>query len=216
MRRGPTFLRSRRRERVRRLALRAGLVAAGITAVAGAVSLLGGDDGPTGQADRVAFTGRERGEGVPEPPPSATVARAAREIRSLLDGWYQQAFADPSQYGDGSFDDVARMFTGDAALGFVEDRDVLTIGSDARRVREIRVTRSQANVTVYAEDGTVTHATAAVRFDGDLRLRNDPTPHVLVQRVSLVLEHRGEGGWTITNYYGAVQERQPTADEGDA
>lgn len=187
---------------------RIALAGFGVAALFAIGQLIGGDDtGSFGKIDRVSFTGNDRGEGVPTKPSEETVQDAARRVRALLNSWYQEAFADPRRYGDGSFDDLARRFTGEAALGFVEDRETLTIGSFGPRIARIRVDEQIADVVVFTEDSEILYATAQVTFAATARLKDAEHPVLISQSVDLVLENR-EGTWLITNYYDARVERE--------
>lgn len=178
--------------------------------VLGAASLFLGDRparGP-GRVDHVAFGGAARAEGIPERIDDSTRDAAAQDIRDVLDAWYQQAFADPAGYGDGSFPSIASRFVGDAAIGFVEDKDALTIGALASQVASVRVDSALANITIYAEDDVISWATAAVEFDALAHLEDRTTEVLISQRVTLVLEQRLDVGWVITNYYDAFQRQR--------
>jgi hypothetical protein len=210
MRRRPTFSRSRRRARGSHLVrLVVGLL--------GALLLLGVaarilDRGPAerrpGEVDQIAFGGSSRAIGIPERPDDDTRDAVADDIRDVLNGWYQQAFVDPSAYGDGTFPLVAERFAGDAAIGFVEDRAALTIGALASQVADVRIDGALANLTIYFEEDAASWATAAVEFDARAHLTDADTEVVVAQRVTLVLEHRAESGWVITNYYDAFQRQR--------
>ena len=179
--------------------------------VLGVASRFFGDDGPRirpGQADHVAFEGITRARGLPTRPDDAIRDATGDDIRDVLDAWYQEAFADPAAFGDGSFAAVAERFVSEAAVGFVEDRDALTIGSLAPQVASVRVNRANADVTLYFEDGVAAWATAAVGFDARAHLTDGGTDVLIEQRVSLVLEQRPEVGWVITNYYDASQRHR--------
>lgn len=171
---------------------------------------LGDDRLPTdpGDVTRVRFTGAARAEGIPQRADEATRDAVAADIRRVLDGWYQRAFADPSSYGDGTFPAVAERFVGEAAIGFVEDRSALTIGELAPQVFKVRVDGAVANLTIYFEDGIASWATAAVEFDAIAELTDRTTEVLISQRVTLVLEHTADAGWVVANYYDAFQRQR--------
>lgn len=209
MRRAPTFLRARRRAKQRLILRRIGLGALGLVALVVVARLVPGEDStPTGNADQVAFTGEHHAEGFPGAPGSSAANSAAKSIRALLDQWYQRAFADPELYGDGSFPELAPLFVGEAALGFIEDRESLTIGDLRDRISRIRISEDDADITVFAESGEIRYATAAVRFVGLAELVDAEDPVEITQTVNLVLEFRSEAGWVVTNYYDVVQNRE--------
>lgn len=161
-----------------------------------------------GTPGHVAFTGDARAIGVPERPDDDDRDAAAAQIHTTLDRWYRDAFGDPARFGDGVFDAATTVFAGEAAIGFAEDRNVLTIGEIAPQVASVHVEEALANLTIYFEDGLASWATAAVRFDAAARLGDDATEVLVGQRVTLVLERRDEVGWVVTNYYDAFQRQR--------
>lgn len=162
-----------------------------------------GADSRPGKVDTVAFAGATRSEGAPKPGSASDADSTGAEIRRVLDDWYQRAFADPSQYGDGSFPEVAKHFGAEAGIGFVEDRSALTIGALADDVRQVSVKTQVANIVVYFDEGKPSYATVSVRFGADIQ-RKDRSRVDLFQRASLVMERR-DGEWKIVNYYDARQ-----------
>lgn len=200
MARGPSFRRSRRRSRQERLR-RTLFGIAGLVALAVGYRTFGGGDPPL-PVEQVAFAGLSQTEGSPRAGDADQVAAEAAEIRAFLDGWYQQAFVDPDRYGDLSFLSVTARFDAEAGAGFVEDRNALTIGTLAERVRSVSIREQVANVVVYFEDDEPVYATAAVLFRARVRL-NDHSFLRLKQAVTLVLERRTDAGWVVTNYYDA-------------
>ncbi|MFP5225005.1 MAG: hypothetical protein ACLGH3_05565 [Actinomycetota bacterium] len=214
MRRGPSFSRSRRRTRQERLRRTLLIGAAGILLLGVGFRACGGDD-PEARVETVAFSGSTSSEGVPSAPDETRAEAEGLEIRELLDDWYQRAFADPTLYGDGTFPLVAELFVAEAGVGFVEDRNSLTIGELASQVRQVTLGEQTANLTVFFQDSSPLYATADVRFVATVETTEGSFLE-LAQKVRLVFEKR-EGQWKVTNYYGAersvdsIPEPTPTS-----
>lgn len=209
MRRPPTFLRSRHRARGRRLVRIGAGVLGGLVVLGVAARFFDSDERPgVGAAGLVAFTGSARAIGLPTKPDDAVRDMVAGDIRAALNQWYLDGFADPARFGDASFDAVGERFVGDASVGFVEDKEALTIGAIAPRVTTVRVDEALANLTIYFENELATWSTAAVEFDAVAELDDRATEVVIAQRVTLVLEQRPDSGWVVTNYYDAFQRQR--------
>jgi hypothetical protein len=174
--------------------------AAGLLLIGVGFRACGGDE-RTARVEQVAFTGSTSSEGIPSAPDETRAEAEGLEIRELLDDWYQRAFADPSLYCDGSFPLVAELFVAEAGVGFVEDRDPLTIGGFASQVWQVDPEEQTANVAVFFQDEAPIYATADVRFVATIETTEGGFVN-LSQKVRLVLEKR-EGEWKIVNYYGA-------------
>lgn len=211
MRRAPSFsssLRRSRKQRLRRTILGVGV---GVVVLSITIRACGGDEKviivPT-----VTFTGATQTDGAPKPGRAADGAAEGIQIRAAIDSWFQNAFADPGAYGDGSFESVGELFVGEAGIGFVADRGILTIGDLAPAVRGVEIETQTANIVVYFDGKVPTYATAAIRFGAVLTLRDDASPVRLVERVTAVFERR-DGRWVITNYYDSEQRRDAIAPE---
>lgn len=206
--REPTFSRSRRRARQQRL-LRTGagvVVLIGIAAVA--VSLLGGgdaaDDLPTPDVSFAAtFTGY--GEKDPAKP---QVDEQGEAIVALLDGWYQRAFVNVEDFGDGTFPEVAALFDEAARTSFTEDIDALTIGEAAEEVARVEPDEATAAISIYFEDGAEpVYATAKVAFTATASMKDDSAlPLKIDQEVTLFLTH-ADGTWLVSTWYDATQRQ---------
>lgn len=202
------FTRSRRRPSGARLLRGVAFTFGGLLLLGLVSRLLGGDEDRSASGTNVAFRGTVRAVGAPEKPDAASAEAPGREIHDALEALYEEGFTDPAAFVDATFPLAGQRFVGDAALGFVEDRDVLTIGPLAPRVRQVRVERAAADVTVYLEEERPVLATADVRFAAIAALEDGRTEVVVEQEATFVLEDQGDLGWVVTNYYDVAQTQR--------
>lgn len=202
------FLRSRRRSRLRRVASGAA-IAFGVLLLFAVVSRIVGDEGAVSGTDlggQVRFTGSVRSVGVPAKPETSRQTLVARDLHRMLERLYEDAFVGRAGAG-GGFDAAARRFVGDAALGFVEDQEALTLGPLLGRVVQANVEEAVADLTLYFESDRALAATAQIRFAATTALPDDAGSLEVTQSVFFVLERREEG-WFVTSYYDAEQRRR--------
>jgi len=178
-----------------------------ITLIALAVNLLGGDEEPAERTPQVAFAGTARAESEASRPDQPVVDTEAGEIRKILDDWYQNAFVDPSKYGDGTFSDVAKYFTKEAQTSFTEDLKSLTIGEAREEVRRVEPAVQTANVTVFFDKaGKPQFATAVVRFEARASLKSKEALPVHIRQNATYHFEKKSGEWLVA-YYEADQKQ---------
>ena len=207
--REPTFSRSRRRARQRRLLRTLGSLVVLIAITAVAVSLLGGEEAPEEEppTPKVAFAGAFTGYGEKGPSKERVDAEGAA-IVALLDQWYQTAFVEVEGFGDGTFPEVAALFAESARASFTEDVDALTIGPAALEVSRVEPEDATAKISIYFEDGVdPTYATAQVAFAATAAMKDEAAfPLSVAQEITLFLEHTGEG-WLVSTWYDVTQRQ---------
>lgn len=178
----------------------AAVVAAG---VAVPVILLLGDGEEEQKPGTVSFQARPLGiEQGPDDIPGGAVGAESRKIVRLLEGWYQQAFVDPSRFGDGTFPEVRALFEPDAQAKFDGDLDVLTIGEARTQIRRVDPTRAAVDVTIYFDDrARPSFAVADVDFRATVLLTQESaSPVSIVQSAVLHLRRQSDGAWRIFAY----------------
>jgi hypothetical protein len=210
--RQPTVGRSQRRTRQQRL-LRTGIGVVVIVVLAALIAnLVGGGKKKAGPGAtplaKVAFVATMAGEtnAKVKPSPSAVQAQGG-QIVTLLNDWYQRAFVDPKQYGDGTFPEIAKHFTADARVSFTKDLATLTIGDARTEVDRLDPTLQTAKVTVYFNNATPMFAIAAVHFAANATLKQSGAYPLKIDQTVTYNFERTPQGWVVT-YYTAKQTQK--------
>lgn len=206
--RQPTFTRARRRTRQQRL-LRTAIGLVVIVVVAALIANFVGGKKKTGPnapgLAQVAFTTTSAGyTNAAKSPPQGTVDAQSKQIVTMLNGWYQEAFVDPDKYGDGTFPDIAKHFSADAATAFKKDLGTLTIGDARTEVKSVEPTTQTAKVSVYFTNGTPEYAVATVHFAARATLKKSGSYPLLIDQTVTYNFQRTSQGW-IVSYYTAKQ-----------
>jgi hypothetical protein len=120
----------------------------------------------------------------------------------MLNDWYEQAFVDSDKFGDGTFPDIAKSFTGAAGTSFKKDLGMLTIGDARTEVKRVDPSTQTAKVTVYFNSGKATYAIAAVHFAANATMKQSGAyPLKINQVVTYSFQKTGQG-WVVTYYSG--------------
>lgn len=205
--RQPTFSRKRRMSRQKRL-LRTGIVlVVAIAVIAALVSLFSGGTPKQEKLAHVSFAGTMRAESDTSKRPTASAIRAERRaITSMLNGWYQQAYVDPSKYGDGTFPAVATLFASGARRSFARDVTSMTIGDLIKTADHVQPTAQVADVTVFFTNGkAATLAVAAVTFKARVTLKDSSQLPVLLEQHGVYHLQKIGGSWMVA-YYDVKQD----------
>ncbi|MGZ4188742.1 MAG: hypothetical protein ACXVQ5_02765 [Actinomycetota bacterium] len=206
--RQPTSTRARRRTRQQRL-LRTAIGVVVIILVAALIANFVGGKKKNGPGAtpiaQVAFVATMTGDtNASKKPAQAVIDAQGQQIVKMLNDWYQEAFVDPDKFGDGTFSDIAKNFTADAATSFKKDVATLTIGQARTEVKRLDPTVQTAKVTVYFNNNTPMFAVAAVHFAARATLKKSGSyPLVIDQTVTYNFQKTAQG-WVVT-YYTAKQ-----------
>jgi len=202
--RQPTF--ARRRTRQQRL-LRTGIGVVVIVVLAALIANLAGGKKKPGSTPppgvaQVLFVASIRGATNAKSAPSSAVTTEGRQIVSMLNNWYEQAFVDTGKFGDGTFSDIAKSFIGGAHTSFAKDLKMLTIGDARTEVKRVDPSTQTAKVTVYFNSGKPTYAIAAVHFAAKATMKQSGAfPLKIDQVVTYSFQKTGQG-WVVTYYSG--------------
>jgi hypothetical protein len=144
----------------------------------------------------------------------ADANRAATDITSTLDTLYTEAFLDPANWRDGSYDEVWPLFADQAADAAEQDASTLTVGSgggDAYTKIADPKGRIQVKVLLNDDDKVAT-AVAVVRFKA-IGTRTDGKETVFRSSGQYFLQPGGDG-WQVysfsVNRGDSVREPQPS------
>jgi hypothetical protein len=95
----------------------------------------------------------------------AAAKRAATDITSTLDTLYTEAFLDPANWRDGTYDDVWPLFADAASEAAQQDPSALTVGSGGGAYTKIAQPKGRVQVKILLnDDEQVATAVAVVRF----------------------------------------------------
>lgn len=177
-----------------------------------ALGACSGVPGPAAGVIQVAFADDVRvvdAAGGGDPPGSA---QAGREIVDLITNWYQGAFVDPAGFGDPSFPDVVRLFTGEAGSRVRGEIESVTIGKIGAEVRSVVPEVADVDVTLYYDDAeTPAYAVADVTFQALASLKSTQAPLTISQTGTYFLR-RVQSAWRIFSYQARndqVDRREP-------
>jgi hypothetical protein len=204
--RQPTF--SRRRTRQQRL-LRTGIGVVVIVVLAALIANLAGGKKKSGSTPppgvaQVTFVASVKGATNGKSAPSGAVTTEGKQIVSLLNDWYEQAFVNTDKFGDGSFPDIAKSFTAGARTSFSKDLATLTIGDARTEVKRVDPTTQTAKVTVYFNNGNPTYAIAAVHFVANATMKQSGAYPLKIDQTVTYNFSKTAQGWVVT-YYTAKQ-----------
>ncbi len=129
-------------------------------------------------------------------PVTATASAAAADATSVLDQLYTEAFLDPANWRDGSYDEVWSLFTEDAQQVAEQDAASLTVGSGGDAYEKIAQAtgRVQVRVLLDGKDQAAT-AVATVRFQA-VGTRTDGMETLFRSSGEYFLK-RTDGGWHV-------------------
>ena len=207
--RQPTF--SRRRTRQQRL-LRTAIGVVVIVVVAALIANLAGGKKKPGAHEpgiaTVAFVASYAGDtNAKSPVPAGTVQSEGSKIVSMLNDWYQEAFVNTKDFGDGTFADIGKNFTGVAHTQFTKDLATLTIGDARTEVKRVDPQTQAVKVTVYFSNGKPTYSIAAVHFVARATMKQSGAyPLSIDQTVTYTFTNTGQG-WVVS-YYTAKQTQK--------
>lgn len=207
--RQPTF--SRRRTRQQRL-LRTGIGVVVIVVVAALIANLAGGKKKKGAPEpgvaTVAFTATYTGAANTKSRPAPnTVQAQGTKIVSMLNNWYQEAFVNTKDFGDGTFPDIQKSFAPAARTKFETDKATLTIGDARTEVKRVDPTTQTAKVTVYFDKGKATIAIAAVHFVATATMNQSGAyPLTIDQTVTYTFTNTAQG-WVVSYYSGKQTQK---------
>lgn len=143
--------------------------------------------------------------------PAGGVQQAeADALTTMFNDYYQTAFVDPGKWGDGTFGDLAGLFTDDAKASFTKDIASLTIGEARTELKRVDLNKSLLGLTIYYDGKSKpTLAVAAVLFDARGTLKRTGPPLMIHQTASYYLQKMGDA-WKITAYDANETQETPT------
>lgn len=124
-----------------------------------------------------------------------------------LDDLYTEAFLDPGNWRDGSYDNVWSMFSGGASASARKDANVVTLGSSAGDAFET-VLPSASKVTVKVlmdQKGQPATAVALVSFKAKAHGTDGHT--TLIQSTGQLFLQKSGSGWRVVSYHLTRQDR---------
>jgi hypothetical protein len=128
----------------------------------------------------------------------------------MFSEYYQDAFVDPSKWGDGTFEGLADMFADDAKASFQRDLPALTIGEAREELERVDLGPNSLGVSVYYDSKQKpTFAVAAVQFEGHGTLK-DAGPLVTIKQAATYYLQKVGSDWKITAYDTNETQTTPT------
>lgn len=131
---------------------------------------------------------------------TASAEQAAAEVEGTMTELYTEAFLDPANWREGSYDEVWPLFDEAAAAAAQGDVEILTIGATAGDGFDtIQPARNRLRVTVLLDaDGNPVTAVAVVRFTATAEGK-DGGKTAIVSAGQYFLEDAADG-WRIVSY----------------
>ena len=207
--REPTLGRRRRTRQQRLLRTAIGIVA--IVAIAALIAgLAGGKKKPGAPGEpaiaQVAFVAKVQSASDASAPAPAAARAEAGQIVKILNDWYQRAFVDTKQFGDGTFPQVATYFDASARASFQRDIASLTIGDARKEVKRVDPGTQTVTVTVFFDKGRPKLAVAAVRFIARATMKDGNAPPLSISQSATLHFGKSAQGWVVIFYN--AQEKQ--------
>ena len=133
-----------------------------------------------------------------ETPP--TVTTAAKRVTSTMDMLYTEAFLDPANWRDGSYDEVWLLFVDDASAAAEQDAPTLTAGPDGGDTyTRIATPKGRIEVRILLDDqDRAATAVALVRFSA-IGSRRDGK-QTLFRSVGQYFLRPGGDGWQVYSF----------------
>jgi hypothetical protein len=125
--------------------------------------------------------------------------KAASEARKTVDALYTEAFLDPANWREGTYDNVWGMFRGEASAAAKKDAEALTLGAaagDTYEVVEPATSKIQFRVLLDGKNQPNT-VVAIVQFRAKAHA-SDGTTTIVVSSGQLILSK--DGGWKVLSY----------------
>lgn len=131
---------------------------------------------------------------------TAPAEQAAAEVEGTMTELYTEAFLDPANWREGSYDEVWPLFDEAASAAAQGDVEILTIGATAGDGFDtVQPARNRLTVTVLLDaDGNPATAVAVVRFTATAEGK-DGALTAIVSAGQYFLEDTA-GGWRIVSY----------------
>lgn len=131
-------------------------------------------------------------------------------ITTMFSDYYQEAFVDPRKWGDGTFEDLADLFSDDAKASFRRDLAAMTIGAARTELARVDLGPNFFGVTVYYDSKQKpTFAVTTVQFQGRGTLKRTGPPVTIVQAATYYLQ-KVDSDWKITAYDTNETQTTPT------
>lgn len=125
----------------------------------------------------------------------------AKQVENLVNTYYNDAFLQPSQWGDGAFPSLSGLFTSDAATSVGANLQTLALGPLAKQIARVtptKETESTVNVLIEA-DGTPSYATVITRFEARATPSAGGPAVVILQSAQFMIQASG-GSYHIAGY----------------
>ena len=143
------------------------------------------------------------------PGPGAAQGEASGIVK-MFDDFYQEAFVDPTKWGDGQFPDLRAMFSREAQASFAKDLPSLTIGEARTELQRVDPAPSALVVTVYFDaPGRPAFAVAAATFNAS-GTPNQKGPKLLIAQKATFYMQKVGSAWTITAYDASQSQGTPS------
>ena len=132
-------------------------------------------------------------------------------LTKIFNEYYQTAFVDPEAWGDGTFTDLADLFTDDAKASFTRDLPALTIGQARIEVRRVDLDSTALTLTVYYDSKQQPmFAVASVSFAAKGTMKKDGSPKLTIAQAATYYLHKMGSDWKITGYDTNETQTTPT------
>ena len=146
--------------------------------------------------------------------PAEAAARLAPfdEITKMFTDFYQEAFVDPAKWGDGTFEDLKKLFAEEAQPAFTKELASLTIGEARTELKFVDpVPGSSLKISVFFDSKAAPmYATAAVNFGGRGTLKQKGPVLLIKQTASFYMQRAGET-WVITSFDADQTQETPSS-----
>jgi hypothetical protein len=167
----------------------------------------GGKDAATPQ---LAFVATANHVSQSKAPDDGTKRAQLDAIKTMFTTFYQDAFVDPEKWGEGTFEDLKKLFAEDAQASFTKDIQSLTIGQGRIDLERVEPRTANLAISVYYDGKSQpTFAVATATFVGRGTLKKTGPAVTINQKATFYLQKTGDD-WTITAYDADQTQTTPT------
>jgi len=173
----------------------------------------GGGSGRPGGAKtpQLAFARSFTIVGLKTPADQAARLAPVDEITKMFTDFYQEAFVDPEKWGDGTFEDLKKLFAEEAQPAFTKELASLTIGQARTELKFVDPVPSSLKISVFFDSKAAPmYATAAVQFGGRGTLKQKGPVVLIKQQASFYMQRNGDD-WMITSFDANQTQETPSS-----
>jgi hypothetical protein len=115
---------------------------------------------------------------------------AAKQVLNLIDTYYNTAFLQPSNWGNGTFPTLSSLFTPDAGGSAAANLQALSLGPLATQIARVNPSTETTNVVsvLIEPNGNPSYATVTTRFQATTQPVGTAAPVTILQSAQFMID----------------------------